>query len=79
MSEFFLYEKFDNYQYVREEDLKKIQNYICGNLISWNPNRRYWYEEYNICTKLFFVCRWRKKKEVFNQLLKKEKLYVMIN
>ena len=62
MSEFFLYEKFDNYQYVREEDLKKIQNYICGNLISWSPNRRYWYEEYNICIKLFFVCRWRKKK-----------------
>ena len=78
MSEFFLYEKFDNYQYVREEDLKKIQNYICGNLISWSPNRRYWYEEYNICTKLFSFID-GEKKEVFNQLLENEKLYAVIN
>ena len=60
MSGFLLYEKFNNYQYVREEDLEEIQNYICGN--SWSPNQRYWYEEYNICTKLFFVCKWRKKR-----------------
>ena len=27
-----------------------------------DPNRSYWYEQYNICTKLYHVCKWRKGK-----------------
>ena len=47
---------------VYKDDLNEIQNYICGNLNSWSPNRSYWYKQYNICTKLYDVCKWREKK-----------------
>ena len=47
---------------VYKDDLNEIQNYICGNLNSWSPNRCYWYEQFNICAKLYDVCKWREKK-----------------
>ena len=56
------YKAFENYEYVYKDDLNEIQNYICGNLNSWSPNRSYWYKQYNICTKLYDVCKWREKK-----------------
>ena len=56
------YKAFENYEYVYKDDLNEIQNYICGNLNSWSPNRCYWYEQFNICTKLYDVCKWREKK-----------------
>ena len=62
MSRLSLYKAFENYEYVHKDYLNEIQNYICGNLNSWSPNRSYWYEQYNICTKLYHVCKWRKGK-----------------
>lgn len=48
--------------YVCEEEIREIMSYICNNLNLWSPNRLYWYEEFNICKKLFEVCEWRQKK-----------------
>ena len=62
MSRLSLYKAFENYEYVYKDDLNEIQNYICGNLNSWSPNQSYWYEQYNTCSKLYSVCKWRKEK-----------------
>ena len=33
-----MYESFENVDYICEEGIKLVQNYICGNLNSYSPN-----------------------------------------
>ena len=49
---------------VYEEDMDLLVNYICGNLVSWTPNRLYWEVQYNCCSKLYIVINWSKKREL---------------
>ena len=56
--------------YITGEQIKKVINYICGQLISWSPNRSYYEEQYNFATKLHIVCSW-KRKNGFPALTKK--------
>ena len=74
-----LYKAFENYECVHKDDLNEIQNYICGNLNSWSPNRSYCYEQYNICTKLYDVCKWRGQKGFQPIGKKREKIFVTTN
>ena len=74
-----LYKAFENYECVHKDDLNEIQNYICGNLNSWSPDRSYCYEQYNICTKLYDVCKWRGKKDFQPIGKKREKIFVTTN
>ena len=62
MRELSLHESFQNGEYIEEKDIKKVLNYITGNLISCSPNRSYWHTQYNYATKVYHVCRWRKKR-----------------
>ena len=73
MDEYFLFEAFEMGDYIPEEQIKKVINYICGQLISWSPNRSYYEEQYNFATKLHIVCRW-KRKNGFPALVKKGKV-----
>ena len=57
MDEYLLFEAFERGDYIPEEQIKKVINYICGQLISWSPNRSYYEEQYNFATKLHIVCR----------------------
>ena len=38
MGEYLLFLDFQRGEYINEEDLPKITNYICGRLISWPPS-----------------------------------------
>ena len=62
MDEYLLYEAFRRGDYIPQEHIKKVTNYICCQLISWLPNRSYFQTEYNYVTKLIHVCRWKKKR-----------------
>ena len=70
MNQLSLYEPFENCEYIKEEDIDKISNYICGNLNSWFSNRSYWYAQYTYYTNLNFVWKWRKEKG-FRPIVKK--------
>lgn len=59
-----MHESFENGDYICEEDIKLVQNYICGNLNSYSLNRFYYYLQYNYVTKLYDVCRWRSKRGI---------------
>ena len=65
-----MYECFENGDYILEENIKLVTSYICGNLISWSPNRSYYQAQYNYATKLYHVCKWRKKRG-FHPIAKK--------
>ena len=39
MDEYLLYETFERGDYITQEHIKKVTNYICSQLISWSPNR----------------------------------------
>ena len=70
MDEYLLFEAFEKGDYIPEEQIKKGIYYICGQWISWSPNRSYYEEQYNFATKLHIVCRW-KWKNGFPALAKK--------
>ena len=61
MDEYLLFEAFERGDYIPEEHTKKVTNYICGQLISWSPNRYYYEWQYNQATKLLIVCKWKRK------------------
>ena len=61
MDEHLLYEAFERGDYIPQEHIKKVTNYICGQLISWSPNRSYFQTAYSYATKLVHVCSWKKK------------------
>ena len=56
-----MYELFENGNYICEENIKLVTDFICTNLINWSPNRSYYQCQYNYVTKLFHACKWRKK------------------
>ena len=58
--------------------LKKVANYISGQLKYWSPDRSYYEAQYNYATKLYIVCDWKKTKGL-PALAKKEKQFVTIN
>ena len=64
MDECLIFEAFERGDYIPEEHIKKVTNYVCGQLISWSPNRSYYEKQYNFATKLHIVCRWKRKKWV---------------
>ena len=61
MDEYLLFEPFENDEYIQEEDIKKVTNYICSHLISWSPNRFYFECQYNYATTLQLVSKWKQK------------------
>ena len=52
MDECLMLEAFDRGDYIPEEHIKKVTNYICGQLISWSPNRSYYECQYNYAIKV---------------------------
>ena len=62
MDQYLIWVAFDRGDYIPQEHIKKVTNYICGQLISWSPNCSYFQAEYNHATKLIHVCRWGKKR-----------------
>ena len=59
MDEYLLFEALEREDYIHQEFIKKITNYICGQLISWSPNRSHYERQYKFATKLQIVCRWK--------------------
>ena len=59
--------RFKNGEYVNFDELKYMVDYICGNLNSWTPNDKYWYNQYPYSSKAFIVCEWRKKGDFYQQ------------
>ena len=55
MDEYLIWVAFDRRDYIPQEHIKKVTNYICHQLISWSPNRSYFHAEYNYATKLMHV------------------------
>ena len=78
MDEYLLFEAFEMEDYIPREQIKKITNYISGQLISWSPNHSYYKAQYNYATKSYIVCDWKETKG-FPALAKKEKQFVTIN
>ena len=64
MDEYLLFEAFERGDYIPREQIKKITNYISGQLISWSPNRSYYEAQYNYATKLYIVFDWKKTKSL---------------
>ena len=60
MDEYLLFEAFERGDYIPREQIKKITNYISGQLISWSPNCSYYKAQYNYVTNLYIVCDWKK-------------------
>ena len=56
-----MYELFENGNYISEENIKLVADFISGNLNNWSPNRSYYQCQYNYAAKLYHVCKWRKK------------------
>ena len=79
MDEYLLFEAFENGEYIQEQDIKKVTNYIWGHLISWSPNRSYFERQYNYATKLQLVCKRKQKHGFAACAIKKERQYAMIN
>ena len=57
-----MYESFENGDYILEENIELVTNFICANLNNWSPNRSYYQAQYNYATKLYYVCKWRRKR-----------------
>ena len=73
-----MYEAFSRGDYIPHEQIKKVTNFIRGQLISWLPNLSFYQGEYNLATKLIIVCLWKKRK-VCQLLQKEDKQSVMTN
>ena len=65
---------FDEGKYIHESYVDKLADYICGNLHNWMPNRSYWRSQYEQCTNLRIVIRWRKKMRLPAYAKKEEKI-----
>ena len=59
MDQYTLYKAYEKGHYIHESCLCKVVNYICGNLVSWSPNR-FWLDEYNAVSNLYIVCMWER-------------------
>ena len=81
MDEYLLFEAFERGDYIPREQIKKIRNYISGQLISCSPNRSYYEAQYNYATKIYIVYDWKKTKGL-PALAKKEEAickYQLVN
>ena len=76
-SRYDLFKKSENKEYVSEQDLKKITNYM-WNLKNWTPNYHYWYNIYSYTSKAYIFVD-GEKKEVECQLRDGRKQLVKIN
>ena len=56
-----MYESFENSDYILGENIKLVTDFICGNLNNCSPNQSYYQGVYDYATKLYHVCRWRRK------------------
>lgn len=66
-----MYESSENGDYILEENIELVTNFICANLNNWSPNRSYYQAQYNYATKLYYVCKWRRKRG-FHPFAKKQ-------
>lgn len=57
-----MYESSENGDYILEENIELVTNFICANLNNWSPNRSYYQAQYNYGTKLYHV--WRRKRKL---------------
>ena len=73
-----MYETFENGDYILEENIELVTNFICGNLNNWSPNRSYYQAQYNYVTKLYHVCKWRRKRG-FRPIAKKGRQFTTMN
>ena len=69
MSGYLIFEAFENGISIHEDDLPKMVNYICGNLngSSYNPNYKYFYNQYSYSYKTFIVYRWKKARGMVSE------------
>ena len=62
MHGFQVFEKVENGQYIRSDELDILSDYISGHLIGdYTPNYRYWYNMSAYYGYAFIVCRWKEK------------------
>ena len=62
MSGYEIFKKFENEEFIFENEFYQLTRSICGQLNSYyNHNRHYFKLMYNYSTRLYIVCRWRKK------------------
>ena len=59
---FKIFEEFQKGECVHFEDLKFMNDHICGYLNNWTPNYRFWYNVYIYSSKAYIVCQWRQSK-----------------
>ena len=81
MDEYLLFEALERGDYIPREQIKKIRNYISGQLISCFPSRSYCEAQYNYATKIYIVYDWKKTKGL-PALAKKEEAickYQLVN
>ena len=64
MDEYTLYRAYKEGHYIHEIGLCKVVSYICGQPISWSPNRSFWEDEFNEVSKLFIVRKWKRKRSL---------------
>ena len=63
--QFSFIQSFENENYIEEQNIRRIELYILSNLNSiYSPCKRYWERQYNLCNKLYTVCRWRRKNDL---------------
>ena len=56
------FEKYRDFQFVNEQELDAVINYICGNLNYPTLNYGYWYDMYSYTTKSKIVLRYKKRR-----------------
>ena len=57
------FNKFEKEEFVHFNELKHMVNYICSQLNSdFNPNYKYWYNQYSNSSKAYIVYSWRNSK-----------------
>ena len=62
MHGFPVFQKFENRQYIRPDELDILSDYISGHLIGdYILNYRYCYNMSAYCEYAFIVCRWKEK------------------
>ena len=61
MKGFEINDKFDDGYFTEEKSIEVLSRYICGNLVNYTPNFRYWNKQYSYLSKLYIVIQWRKK------------------
>ena len=69
-----IFQRFENYESILENEIPLLRNYICGNLVSWSPNFNYYESIYNELSQLYLVIEWRKRHNFFPSARRGEKV-----